>query len=538
VPPVSMQKKSLSIMAALIILLMAASASKAEVKDDSKLFTAYRGFIQGRGNTAQGFAALSQLFSSLDQNGDGISAQELNRAETISNARMRALFAQMNLMYDLDGDLVVTQQEVETVLDSNRLRLLGGNQKLKAQLLRRRAAQIQSAMAGDANNNGSLEGKELLAAPPKNGTGEFRRGMTGQYELVHALLDADPNSDGLLTEAEALALLATVADKAKDAQGLPLMPAPQGDDNCQAIEVDKDSDLILVGAYEGSQVSTVTMAGQDEDTTSASLIIEKGSKPLTVVLSSFEAMVWTFSGDVGRIDKVVAVSGKENPLDGNSAVGIVGIPREKVEFFKSPNCLQNAYREGSGAQAHLSALAGAKLAKFVPEYEIGALSLPSGQNNNQETNDNLVIESLDNWAKRQTNNRLAEFSNAKAAVDLAQLNWMAKNVIRFNPRGIADFELKDVVSVVKAENYQVLPQQSGLLQLVKAGAMTIDECESSGGSYRVVGPMRYPAGLGGSHSVNFTVKHGVEAPTGDPVHSEVKFSDQKEAPEISRPVCK
>jgi hypothetical protein len=530
-------KKILSvILGAITLVQMAAGVSKAGDTENTKLLDAYKNFARSNGDKAQSLTVLAKLFSSLDVNGNGVSPAELSQAEKIWDAASRASNAQRALAYDLDGDFVVTRQEIETVLDFRR-RQPGSPIRLRpAEVEREIGAFVERALAGDANKNGSLEGMELLSARARPGSGKFRL-FVSPYELIHALLDADPNSDGLLTEAESHVLLAAIAGPNNSADKEQIASAPPVDENCQPVKVPEGSELVLVGAYEGSQVSTIAMAGQDEETSSASIIIEQGEKPVTIVLSSFDAMVWKFSGNVARVAKVVAVSSQESPRDGKSAVGIVGIPGEKVEFFTRANCLQGAYEQGSGARAQLSALTGREPDKFFGEYEIGVLYLPSGQNTKQEASEKSVLETLDGWAKRQSNNQLADFDKSNAAADQSALRAMAANVIRFNDSGIADFELNDVVSAAKAENYRVLPQESGLLQLVKAGVLTADEVETAGGIFKVVAPMRYPAGLTGAHSVNFVIKKGVELPSGDPAHSCVQSEDRKQVLDGHAAVC-
>ncbi|QUS39275.1 hypothetical protein RPMA_10830 [Tardiphaga alba] len=72
-----------------------------------------------------------------------------------------------------------------------------------------------------------------------------------------------------------------------------------------------------------------------------------------------------------------------------------------------------------------------------------------------------------------------------------------------------------VVGSEKAENYEVLPQQAGLVQLLQTGALT----QNRRGEYIVNRKTRFPAGLGGAHSVTFLVMNGVPYPDGDPGHS-------------------
>ena len=66
-------------------------------------------------------------------------------------------------------------------------------------------------------------------------------------------------------------------------------------------------------------------------------------------------------------------------------------------------------------------------------------------------------------------------------------------------------------------NYEVFPQQAGLLQLLLDGALV----RNDRGDFVVTRQTRFPAGLAGGHAVRFIVPKGVPRPTGDPGHSRV-----------------
>src|SRR5687768_16547088 len=46
--------------------------------------------------------------------------------------------------------------------------------------------------------------------------------------------------------------------------------------------------LVVIGAYEGAAVPTVTVAGQDESTLLAEIVIGKGTNPIYLALTSFD----------------------------------------------------------------------------------------------------------------------------------------------------------------------------------------------------------------------------------------------------------
>ena len=62
---------------------------------------------------------------------------------------------------------------------------------------------------------------------------------------------------------------------------------------------------------------------------------------------------------------------------------------------------------------------------------------------------------------------------------------------RFSPGGVIEIDPAKVVSPVPVASYDVLPQQAGLLQLMRSGALT----QNRGGEFLIYRKIRYPAGL-------------------------------------------
>jgi hypothetical protein len=88
-----------------------------------------------------------------------------------------------------------------------------------------------------------------------------------------------------------------------------------------------------------------------------------------------------------------------------------------------------------------------------------------------------------------------------------------------------ELDPKRVVAGVAAERYGVLPQEAGLIQLLKSGALT----QNRDGDYLIKQKIRFPAELSGAHSVKFLLLRGVPMPDGDPNHCEVISEETGEA---------
>jgi hypothetical protein len=88
---------------------------------------------------------------------------------------------------------------------------------------------------------------------------------------------------------------------------------------------------------------------------------------------------------------------------------------------------------------------------------------------------------------------------------------------RFSPGGVIEIDPRRVVASMPVERYEVLPQQAGLLQLVKQGKLA----ENGRGEFLIKEKIRFPAELHGAHSVKFLLLRGVPLPDGSPGHSQV-----------------
>jgi hypothetical protein len=103
------------------------------------------------------------------------------------------------------------------------------------------------------------------------------------------------------------------------------------------------------------------------------------------------------------------------------------------------------------------------------------------------------------------------------------IRWTAlleSGMLHFNPTGLLDVNVRDVVSEVAVARYAVLPQEAGLMQLSYEGKL-----ERIKGGWKVLSQTRFPAGLAGAHGTTFIVPKGVPLPEGSPGHSCVFLED-------------
>lgn len=194
-------------MTSLSALSLPANAQTAESNDIRQLFLDVARASGGEANTSRVFAALT---SDFDRNDNGIELQEIEAAETVRMARLRAQRTGLRLRYDLDGDFAITREEVETTLryEMRRHRRGKSDEVYENQIKNKLDKGVLTIMFTDADGDGRLAGAEM-SAPGKINFNQFYLGEENAA-LARALLKADPNGDGLLTESETFKVWAKV----------------------------------------------------------------------------------------------------------------------------------------------------------------------------------------------------------------------------------------------------------------------------------------------------------------------------------------
>ncbi|GLK78587.1 hypothetical protein [Methylopila turkensis] len=311
----------------------------------------------------------------------------------------------------------------------------------------------------------------------------------------------DRNGDGLIATEEFQAAQAPLRIAAIEAN------AP----SCEVPRAGEGQQIIAFGVYEGDAVPTATVVGQNEESTTAELVIEEGDQPLYVVLTSYDAMIWRVTGAKDRVARLVLASAKAGP-SGLSAAGAVGLPAEKVTIA-ARGCFGSFSKtespEANAARSALQRALGRAPDAFGGAYNASALTLPA-------------MAAVKIQASRDPKDTPAGFDPR---------TW--RDALRFAPGGVVEIDPSTVVSGAPVVVYEVLPQQIGLAKLVGEGAI-----ERVGGTFRIVKPIpRFPAGLAGAHSVGFSLAPGVPRPKGDLGHSCIAVEDGSE-PASGRFACR
>jgi hypothetical protein len=275
--------------------------------------------------------------------------------------------------------------------------------------------------------------------------------------------------------------------------------------------------VVVLSGYQTDALSSVTLGSQDSVVHAGRVIVEPGSEPLYVVISTYSPTIWQFSGAVERIERLVMTSSRTGPNSGDaqqaSLVGATGIASERISFFSRSNCLR--YFSETPSSSSLQTVATIRNATGKPpeviatKYSVSSFSVPSGK-----------IETMGDQRQRplviqKSQGTLNIVGNLGNVIVQAGPSRARDEMFQFFPGGVIDIDPKVVVASVPAAAYEVLPSQAGLVQLLSTGAVT----QNSSGEYIVRQKIRFPAGLAGGHSVTFLVMKGAPYPDGDPAHS-------------------
>lgn len=233
---------------------------------------------------------------------------------------------------------------------------------------------------------------------------------------------------------------------------------------CAFPAVSSAAKVIFLQAYGGKALSTVTLGGDDVKVSVADVEIEPGSEPLYIVLHGMNVMIWRFIGATDRVEAVVATSGRrsqDRELAMRAAhrlrlTGTVGIPKERVHIptarFPFLDCVKPFSRpDGKKAResrSHMKMMIGREPDLLFVSPSISAVKLPSGH--------------FDKKAK---------YRNARLLPDQGAGAVMWQELLRGHSGGLVEIDPGQVVSLLEAKPYTVLPEEAGIADLLDKGAL-------------------------------------------------------------------
>lgn len=259
--------------------------------------------------------------------------------------------------------------------------------------------------------------------------------------------------------------------------------------DCRMPAASSKAKVVVLSAYETSALSSVSLGSQDAVVHAGDIVIEPGKEPLYIVVPSFRAVIWRFSGALERIERVVLTSKATGANRGTThepfQVGATGLPKSKIAFMPKSTCIpyfhEMGSKEATRAVTAVRDLLGRQPQVVAAAYEVAGFRVPSGK--------------VEKVKKRGFQ----------------------------SPPDVVKIDKADVVGSVPAIDYRVPPQQAGIEQLLASGALERKSLDV----YVVRKAMTFPAGLHGANSATFIVPRGVPVPGGDPGHSCVLSEDPR-----------
>jgi Ca2+-binding EF-hand superfamily protein len=290
-----------------------------------------------------------------------------------------------------------------------------------------------------------------------------------------------------------------------------------------ACAIPKASDaakVVLISSYGPEALSSVTIGSQDVAVRTGTIDVETGKEPLYLVVVSFEPAIWRFRGAAGRIEQLVLTTGRperigELPQD-KPVVGAIGIPADRIAFLPPGKCIKHFIDTPSGDAATATAIVQRELGKDVAtsagRNSFSEVAIPSGRMHSlrgRDADKMLVI--------KQSAGTLKILGSSRNIVVEAGSVGPSTNLPRFTPGGVVAIDAGGVVAPLPVEKYEVLPEEAGLMQLLREGKIA----QNRSGEYLIKKKIRFPADLYGAHLVRFLLMRGVPKPDGDPGHSTV-----------------
>jgi Ca2+-binding EF-hand superfamily protein len=469
-------------------------------------------------------------FIQFDADSDGqLGARDVELHRMMEAARARTQSLDGVLRYDLDGDGFVTEDEIRRLMRYElRSQLAPAAPKGNANFSPEKqiGGTVQRLMALDTDKDGKISMAEAAKpAPGQSGGGLAVRvrqvldavgkseislqDFVGSGDALFRKVDVDGN--GTISQQEATdfsqaAIRATAAKKEEAERA-----------GCELPGASDKAKVVLLGAYEAEALSNVALGSQDIEVRTGRIVIEPGDEPLYVVVPTHRATIWQVSGAVERLERIVLSSaetgGNRSDPQNVPLAGVTGVPSDRVSFLKRSNCL-SYFSEAPSSRSMVSAGVVRKMTGKAPDviaasYSVSMFSAPSGKidTDRGERGASVVI--------RKREGTLTIIGNGGNTTIQMGPSRARDEMLRFFPGGVMEIDPKTVVSSGSAMQYEVLPSQAGIVQLLASGALS----ENRSGEYIVRKKIRFPAGLHGAHSVTFLIMKGTPYPDGDPGHS-------------------
>ena len=287
--------------------------------------------------------------------------------------------------------------------------------------------------------------------------------------------------------------------------------------DCEIAPVSKEHMFVAAGVYQGDTLTNVQLGDRKAASTMVRVAVAPGSQPVTVLLQSQEAVIWSFEGAVERIARAIIIPG----LGDNAAVA--GLSADRVDILKLARCPARSIPLDANPLRRYDIMRGffgRQPERVAADRSPNAITLPDLQ-----------------------------FSAApKGGPERNAETKAEKRLLEFFPGGFRVVDAKSLVSRAELRMPETYPLEAGLIQLERAGAIRparreeIDDFAEGlskqfrsklspdfrvrvSFSYVILRDVMLPPGLHGGHLTNFLVMPGVPAPRGNIGHGCLAFMD-------------
>lgn len=515
-----------------------------------------------------------------------IDVEHIDREREKAVHRLRTSKLTATLTYDLNADGQLTVSEIREFLITT-----SPAGKTPADHERHIAQILNPILAQDFNKDGTITFAEMLEYAKSWSEGQ----KISKLDILHRYVELDTDGDGRLTEVEieALALQAfdhfdadrngeidsdewaTVTayrqtrttrnrreaerkqrelrqahlaearervrkrrEEKEKADPTRKLQVTQWQDPCQLPPPPDDAGIFLVVGKEGDGLSTASIAGQDDVTTTVRVKIEPGPPPLYLIVRSYSPVIWQIEGATARIARMVVIpeNGRHKP-----GAGVTGVPAGRVSFLPGGACFvqfpANHQQSIDAARAVFRQLLGRPLADIISVDRLSGVVIPPRVDTGEPSTDRVTSQPDRNPDEMRIVQRDGSVVAITSDGRIKQLGpetedapdrppgvsrklWAAFKK-RF-PAGTVEIDPADVVATGNVEPYVVLPGEAGLIQLIRSGAVErIDRH-----FLLLKKPIdHYPAGLSG-YDNSVMIGRGVPAPTATPPFGLCVYSEE------------
>ena len=431
-------------------------------------------------------------FFAVASNG-AVSQELLDQRQDLKASQQRATHLRWYTTFDIDGDQVIEEEEVELLR-----RLLDHSSKARMLVLLTYA---------DTDGDRQISFAEVSAFVDRRYAP--RRSSS---QPANSLMQFDLDRDGKVIAWEIIQIAKAIGARGPREErrrvtdrDIVLRPGDvAGFGRCGYRTVPGGEHVVLVTAEAGGALSGLSLGGADQVTTVGTLVIEKGREPVTLMLLNRRPMIWRLQGQVERVRQVIFSS---------RDTGVIGIPENRVRIVRQQNCLPAFFSVGAAdvqdvAERQLSRTFPRAVISVLPQRRAISIAVPSGKARPVPLLPAPQVENRNGYRHIRINGRLVPVEGPNADPRQAALFSLGERVRRQYPLGLHRISDSAVRSARPGYRVTGKPAEMGLIDAIEAGRLE----PLTGQRYRITPSFdRFPDGLPNGR---FVLPAGLPVPLG------------------------